>query len=106
MDIEQIWQVTKSHLGENGQPVAIEVEDPDGWLHANVRWDGCMEIHLHTKTEEGNVRRDVIHTCDLPGLIDKLSQLCDLSRQSLGANGYWSRINRGDDNRWDTLVLS
>ncbi|MFC4769174.1 hypothetical protein [Effusibacillus consociatus] len=92
----QLWQVTNQHLGDNGQTVAIELHDPDGWFDANVRWDGCMEIHLHSKTEEGTKLTDTIHTCDIDGLIEKLRDLKQISQEYFDYEGYWKQEDQED----------
>ncbi|WP_223881986.1 hypothetical protein [Niallia endozanthoxylica] len=55
--------------------IGLEVEDEDGMLDANIRWDGLMEIHLQSITEENNEWKDTIHTYDIDALITKLNGL-------------------------------
>ena len=69
------WILKSMHKNEEERVIALELEDEDGSFDANVRWDGCMEIHIRSKTEEDNVIIDTIHTCDIDGLITKLQGL-------------------------------
>lgn len=69
------WMVKSKHTNEEEQIIALELEDGDGTFDANVRWDGCMEIHIRSKTEEDNILVDTVHTCDIDGLINKLQGL-------------------------------
>jgi hypothetical protein len=69
------WTIKARHTNEEEKLVALELEDEDGTFDANVRWDGCMEIHIRSITEEDNVLVDTIHTCDIDGLISKLQGL-------------------------------
>lgn len=69
------WVLKSKHKNVEERTIALELQDEDGTFDANVRWDGCMEIHLRSKTEEDNVLVDTIHTCDLEGLITKLQGL-------------------------------
>ncbi|MFD2974065.1 hypothetical protein [Peribacillus deserti] len=63
------------HKREDGGIAAIELESEDGKMDVNARWDGCMEIHLFSVTEENRKLMDIIHTCDLKGLIGNLQSL-------------------------------
>ncbi|WP_047150617.1 hypothetical protein [Aneurinibacillus tyrosinisolvens] len=69
------WVIKSKHKNEEERTIALELEDQDGTFDANIRWDGCMEIHIRSKTEEDNVLVDTIHTCDIDGLISKLEGL-------------------------------
>ncbi|MBB6282495.1 MULTISPECIES: hypothetical protein [Geobacillus] len=70
-----VWVIKAKHENGDGETAALELESEDGWLDANVRWDGCMEIHLYSVTEEGRELSDTFHTCDLQGLIERLQSL-------------------------------
>ncbi|WP_018132321.1 hypothetical protein [Effusibacillus pohliae] len=86
-----MWIVKQQHKRDDGESVAIELEHSDGWMDANVRWDGCMEIHLRTKTEEGHGMTGTVHTCDIDGLIEKLQQVKQISQEYFDFKGYWQR---------------
>ncbi|KPC99488.1 hypothetical protein LR69_02330 [Geobacillus sp. BCO2] len=75
-----VWVIKTKHENDQGETVGLELESEDGWLDANVRWDGCMEIHLHLVTEEGRELSDTLHTCDLQGLIERLQSLDSVCR--------------------------
>ncbi|WAH37550.1 hypothetical protein [Alicyclobacillus dauci] len=95
-----MWVVERQHKrDEDGQNVAVELRDDDGFMRANVRWDGCMQIWMESVTEENNTLRDTIHTCDLRGLIDRLSELKAASQELFDGMGYWSSdpAEPGDD---------
>lgn len=72
------WIIKSKHLNANKEVIALEVENRDGSLDANIRWDGSMEIHLRSITEENNSLNDSIHTSDINGLITKLEGLKQL----------------------------
>lgn len=69
------WNIKAKHLNDEKRVIGLEVEDEDGSFDANIRWDGGMEIHLHSTTEENVEFHDTIHTYDLDGLIEKLQGL-------------------------------
>jgi predicted TPR repeat methyltransferase len=86
-----MWIVEREHRSdEDGDNIAVEFRDSDGLMRANVRWDGCIQIWLHNRTEEGNERFDTIHTCDISELIGKLEALRTASQDLFHGNGYWS----------------
>ncbi|HZG71511.1 MAG TPA: hypothetical protein VEY51_08225 [Chondromyces sp.] len=66
------WIIKSKHLNDEKTVIGLEVADKDGTLDANIRWDGSMEIHIYSVTEEGNKLNDTIHTSDIGGLIAKL----------------------------------
>ncbi|GGB53515.1 hypothetical protein [Fictibacillus barbaricus] len=69
------WVIKSKHLNEEKKIIGLELQDADGSFDANVRWDGAMEIHIHSITEEYNQIADTIHTSDIDGLIAKLQGL-------------------------------
>jgi hypothetical protein len=69
------WNIKTIHLNDEKTVIGLEVEDEDGTFDANIRWDGSMEIHIQSITEEDNKLNDVIHTSDIDGLISKLEGL-------------------------------
>ncbi|HWO78709.1 MAG TPA: hypothetical protein VNM69_22860 [Bacillus sp. (in: firmicutes)] len=69
------WVIKTEHVNDEKRVIGLEVEDEDGTFDANIRWDGSMEIHIRSKTEEGNELCDTIHTSDIDGLIAKLEGL-------------------------------
>lgn len=84
-----MWQIQTQHRGEDGETIAIELRDSDGMIAAHVRWDGCMQIDLHSKTEEHVELRDTIHTCDINGLIEKLQDLQQIAQEFFDDQGVW-----------------
>ncbi len=69
------WIIKSKHLNEDEKIIGLELQDEDGTFDANVRWDGSMEIHIHSITEEDNMVVDTIHTSDIDALINKLEGL-------------------------------
>ncbi|WLD93813.1 hypothetical protein [Alkalihalobacillus sp. AL-G] len=69
------WVIKSKHVNDEDKVIAVELEDEDGSFNANIRWDGSMEIHIQSLTEENNYLVDTIHTYDLEGLITKLEGL-------------------------------
>lgn len=58
----------------------LEVQDPDGWYCATVKFNGC--IHLNKfyniplpRVEDENQLSDYIHYCDIDDEIERLKQL-------------------------------
>src|SRR5579875_332174 len=86
-----MWIVERRHTrDEDGTTVAVELRDSDGFIRANARWDGGMQIWIDTVTEEQNAIHDTIHTYDIRGLIDKLHDLLNVSEELFDHTGYWS----------------
>jgi hypothetical protein len=69
------WIIKSKHVNGENIVVGLEVEDEEGIIDANIRWDGLMEIHVRSVTEENNELNDTIHTYDIDGLITRLSGL-------------------------------
>jgi hypothetical protein len=73
------WVIKAKHFNDEDRIIGLELEDADGTFDANIRWDGSMEVHIRSITEEDNLVVDTIHTYDIEGLITKLdglNQLC------------------------------
>ncbi|PLT30452.1 hypothetical protein [Peribacillus deserti] len=81
-----MWKVKYKHNRADGGIAAVELESEDGRMDVNARWDGCMEIHLYTVTEENRELKDTIHTCDLRGLIESLGSLDSVIRDYFEEN--------------------
>ncbi|MDB5083911.1 MAG: hypothetical protein JWN30_797 [Bacilli bacterium] len=84
-----MWRILNQHKSDDGESVAIDLEDPDGSFEAHVRWDGCMQIDMTKKTEENVVLEDTIHTCDLDDLIRRLQELKQISQEFFDYTGAW-----------------
>ncbi|KAA9022880.1 hypothetical protein [Niallia endozanthoxylica] len=69
------WIIKSKHLNDENKVIGLEVEDEEGIFDANLRWDGFMEIHIPSITEENNDLKDTIRTYDIDELITKLSGL-------------------------------
>jgi hypothetical protein len=85
-----LWTIKARHLRDaDGGTAALELETEDGRLDVNVRWDGCMEIHVYSVSEENRELSDTFHTCDLNGLIETLTSLDQVCRDYFGEGSYW-----------------
>jgi hypothetical protein len=85
------WNIKTEHKrnDESAGTAAIELESIDRQFDVNVRWDGCMEIHVFHVTEEGREFKDTIHTCDINGLINVLQSLNEQCQVYFGEGSYW-----------------
>ncbi|AJY75454.1 hypothetical protein [Paenibacillus beijingensis] len=87
-----MWIIKTEHQrNEDGGTVALELESDDKLLDVNVRWDGCMEIHVYSITEENRQLKDTFHTCDIKGFIDALHSLDRVCQDYFGEGSYWER---------------
>ena len=89
-----MWVIKAEHRREGGGTVALELESEDGKFDVNVRWDGCMEIHVYSITEESRELEDTFHTCDLNGFIEKLQSLNGVCWDYFGEGSYWEQRNK------------
>ncbi|MFD2614894.1 hypothetical protein [Paenibacillus gansuensis] len=87
-----MWRIKARHVRDaDGGTAALELESEDGRLDVNVRWDGCMEIHVFSQTEENRELSDTFHTCDLKGFIEAMSSLDQTCRDYFKEGSYWER---------------
>ncbi|MFD1953089.1 hypothetical protein ACFSL6_02565 [Paenibacillus thailandensis] len=87
-----MWIIKAKHQrDEDGGTVALELETDDKRFDVNVRWDGCMEIHLYSITEENRELHDTFHTCDLKGFIAVLQSLDRTCQDYFGSGSYWEQ---------------
>ncbi|TCP54469.1 hypothetical protein EV586_10487 [Tumebacillus sp. BK434] len=92
---DNLWEVTRQHLGENGENVAIELQDPNGYFDANVRRDGMIELHLYHNVPKGetNARgdgyRDTLHLADLEDFIVRLQELKQFAQEFFDGQHVW-----------------
>jgi hypothetical protein len=102
-----MWEVTNQHLGENGETMAVELQDPEGWFDANVRWDGLMEIHLYhnvpkgEQNPEGDQYVDTLHIGDLDGFIGRLQELRQFCQEFFDFQDAWQRKKREEDGMYE-----
>jgi hypothetical protein len=90
-----MWIIKTEHTREDGGTVALELESEDGQFDVNVRWDGCMEIHVYSVTEENRELNDTFHTCDLKEFMETLKSLHGVCQEFFGEGSYWEQ---GDKN--------
>jgi hypothetical protein len=87
-----LWTIKARHVRDaDGGTAALELETADKRLDVDVRWDGCMEIHVYSVTEENRQLSDTFHTCDLKGFIEILSSLDQACQDYFGAGSYWEK---------------
>jgi hypothetical protein len=87
-----LWTIKARHVRDlDGETAALELETGDGRIDVNVRWDGCMEIHVYSVTEENRELSDTFHTCDLVGFTEALQSLNEVCRQFFDKGTYWEK---------------
>jgi hypothetical protein len=84
-----MWNIKTRHQREDGGTVALELESEDGKFDVNARWDGCLEIHVFSITEEQRELHDTFHTCDLRGFMENLTSLNHVLADFFGEGSYW-----------------
>lgn len=85
------WVIKAKHKREDGGTAALELETEDQTFDVNVRWDGCMEIHVYSTTEEDRKLADTFHTCDLNRFIGILQSLQEVCLDYFGDGSYWAK---------------
>ncbi len=85
------WNILQDQSSE----YMIEVEDPDGWRSATVKWDGCIHYYRYYNTPKGldaanDEECDYIHLCDID---DEIARLQALKRL---AYTYFEQHGRAD----------
>jgi hypothetical protein len=97
-----LWIIKTEHKrDEDGGTAALELETDDKRLDVNVRWDGCIEIHVYSVTDENRELNDTFHTCDLNGFINALQTLNHVCQDHFGAGSYWEQQTEQGDKRWN-----
>jgi hypothetical protein len=86
-----MWVIKTEHKNGDGGTAALELETEDGRFDVNVRWDGCMEIHVYSVTEEDRKLHDTLHTCDLKGLIERMQEIDGICHEFFDEGSYWGR---------------
>lgn len=69
----------------------MELESMDRQFDVNVRWDGCLELHAYSVTEENREIHDTFHTCDLRALVEVMQSLEEVCREQFGDQSYWTQ---------------
>ncbi|TJY43998.1 hypothetical protein E5161_00955 [Cohnella pontilimi] len=99
-----MWTIKARHVRDaDGGTAALELETEDRRLDVNVRWDGCMELHVYSVTEENRELHDTFHTCDLVGFIEALHSLNEVCRHYFDKGSYWERDPDDEDRATDKL---
>jgi len=84
------WKI----LPEKTTETWLQVEDPEGWYGAIVKWDGCIHfdayanVPIHERTgdpkEEHRELVDYIHICDIDDMIARLQDLREVAVSHFG----------------------
>jgi hypothetical protein len=99
----RMWEITKEHMGEDGATVAAELQDPDGWFDANVRWDGLMELHVYHNVPKGEQNTsgdsfmDTLHLADIDGFIQRLQELQAVCQHLFDFRNSWQPEQEASD---------
>lgn len=77
---KKFWKITKA------EDHWLEVEDPEGWYSATIKWDGCVHFNRYFNEPMHSPSRsdediDYIHYCDLEQEIRRLQALLDMGRE-------------------------
>lgn len=80
-----MWEIDKEKTEDHW----LEVNDPKGWYHAVVKWDGCVHLNrLHNVplpiTNKHPQLVDYIHFCNLDEEIERLQNLRDKAKEFFG----------------------
>jgi hypothetical protein len=79
------WKVNKDKTKDHW----LEVEDPEGWWSAVVKWDGCIHLNRYyniPKNEPERIDSDVdyLHICDLDEFIKDMQDLREKAKEHFG----------------------
>ena len=88
------WNLT------NQDEHVLEIQDPENWYKALVKWDGCIDFHraynlpfINESKDDPGQLVDCLHICDINDLIQRLQALKELAKihfQSCQAGiQYW-----------------
>ncbi len=73
--MSDMWRVDEQKTKEHW----LELVDPEGWYHAVVMWDGCIQFdrYFNVPIREGRDDEDAdsLHICDLDDMIARLQAL-------------------------------
>ena len=90
----EMWRVRSEYTDDDETDrarllISFEAEDPDGWFHASVKWDGCVDFRQYFNFPRGDSKshENYIHICDLDGFIERLTALRDLASKKW--SGEW-----------------
>lgn len=81
-------------IPEKTQEHWLEVEDPEGWYSAAIRFDGCIHFHryyntpkhLQTEGDKDSDMTDYLHICDIDDMISRLRTLKALAVAHFGSD--------------------
>ncbi|MDO8531199.1 MAG: hypothetical protein Q7T26_03375 [Dehalococcoidia bacterium] len=90
MSADSLWTINRDKTG----PHWLELNDPEGWYHATVKWDGCIDFARYfnlpftdPSRREGDC--DVLHICELDDLLGRLQELKTLAQQHFTDHEEW-----------------
>jgi hypothetical protein len=62
----------------------LDLEDPDGWYYASVKWDGCIHLYRCWNEPHSEEERDYYHICDIDYEIERLQALKEEALKHFG----------------------
>jgi hypothetical protein len=79
------WRI----IADKSSNVRLEVQDPDGWYDASVKWDGCIDFRRYKNAPLDDPDRsdeldDVLHICELDDEIERLQALRAVAVEHFG----------------------
>jgi hypothetical protein len=85
MGVFIVWEIDEDKSEDHW----LEVNDPEGWYCAVVKWDGCVNFRRLCNvplpiTNEHPQFVDCIHFCDLDKEIERLQKLRDKAKEFFG----------------------
>src|SRR6266702_4209015 len=97
--MSQFWKV----IPEKSSEFTVEIEDPEGWRSATVKWDGCVNYSRYFNTPKGmdvgnDEDCDSIHICSID---EEIARLQALKRV---AYNYFETSGRADHN-WSANIV-
>ena len=82
-----------------GKPLILQGRDEQGFVCAELKWDGCMNLWIKGEVEEGKEAWteagrceedcDYIHLCNPIEVLEQLLVFAKAARQRMVDNGEW-----------------
>ena len=80
-----LWNIVEEKTNEGW----LQLQDPDGFFHAYVKFDGCVGYTRYDTVPNDEAQCDDIHICDLDREIERLQALKELALKHFGPD--WPR---------------
>jgi hypothetical protein len=92
----ELWKI----IPEKASEFSVEIEDPEGWYSARVKWDGCVDYYRYYNTPKGvdvendDTMEDYMHFCCIDEEITRLQALKRIAYNYFETSGradhYWN----------------